>query len=103
MIAEFGEKCYAAVLPVTVAAERLDDDFDLIPSARIVRQQYKMSVACRCGAHVEWINTALHDPFIYQYADSYEGEVWSFQIIRTEIAEPPCDHWHEIPLCFPAQ
>lgn len=91
VIAEFGGKCYMATRPTTVVTEPRRDELGGL------LRVYGATVACGCGATMDWTHTPTGDPFVYRYYQKWPetGPAFHLVIVRVPDAVPPCEHWME--------
>lgn len=100
LIVEFGGKLYAASRPANVG-----DRTDIAEYAerQVVRGRY-FTITCGCGESVE---TSVPrpatgtSPVVYRYFRQPKGSY--LVLARTPHPDPPCEHWHELPLTFRAE
>lgn len=97
-LAEFGGKLY--VSSATAVLDRSSRIEECSGCHEIVDRRAK--ITCGCGSSTVWDRSSDGQPFAYRYftppADPNEGNYLT--IVKTEAAEPMCEHWHELPITF---
>lgn len=92
VIAEFGGECYVAMSAVAVKSERQIAEIGN-PVERYETRESLVSLTCDCGAGLEWSRPPTKEPFWFRYTGHNR-----LSIVRTQAAEPPCEHWLKTPL-----
>lgn len=98
VIAEFGDRLYVSSRRPQ-AETHVETDF--YPDHAVVRER-SITILCDCGKSATIpISARRAKPAAWRYSRlAEEPPSFHLAIIRTELSEPICEHWVELPLAF---